>query len=186
MKNNVLVAMGVGIVLISGMYFYRMHTDREMTSMRMLNDMAAMSSRRARVVPPRTRPQNSALSDGAAEAASPTGTLSDIPAAWATGPERRRLDRLGSQVYCTHCAACHGADGNGRTPAAAAEGMPAIAPFTDEKYARTSLEQIYRSICLGQGNMPAYGNKLSIREIWGAALQVRRFRDGQKPEAERE
>lgn len=177
--NNVLVAAGGMIVFIAGVYLYRTHTDRELASVRLMRDMAAVQSGQGRPVPPHTRPQNSILSDGAAESASPSGALSDIPAAWAAGPERRRLDAIGKQVYRAHCAACHGADGSGKTPAAAAEGMPAIVPFTDEKYAHMSLGKIYSGICLGVGNMPAFGNKLSIREIWGAALQVRRLRDGE-------
>lgn len=177
MKNTLAATAGI-VVFIAAVYVYRAHTDREWTNARLMRDMTAMQASRARPVPPRTRPQNSALFDGSAEMAA-TGELADIPAAWASGPERKKLEQLGQRVYAAHCAACHGLDGRGGTPAAKAEGMPAIVPFSDDKYAPAGLAQLYRSIAKGQGNMPAYGDKLSIREIWAAALHVRRLRDGQ-------
>ncbi len=178
MKNALAATAGI-VVFIAAVYLYRAHTDREWTSARMMRDMAAAQTAQARRVPPRTRPQDGMLADGSAEAATPTGELTDIPAAWASGPERKKLELLGRRVYAVHCAACHGIDGRGGTPAAKAEGMPAIASFTDDKYAHTGLEQMYRSIARGQGNMPAYDRVLSTREIWAAALRVRRLRDGQ-------
>lgn len=177
MKNTLAATAGI-VVFIAAVYMYRAHTDREWTNARLMRDMTAMQASRARTVPPRTRPQDSAFFDGSADAAA-TGELSDIPAVWASGAERKKLELLGQRVYAAHCAACHGIVGQGGTPVAKAEGMPAIVPFTDDKYAHAGLAQIYRSIARGQGNMPAYGGKLSIREIWTAALHVRRLRDGQ-------
>ena len=52
---------------------------------------------------------------------------------------------------------------------------PQIGSFRDEKYAAYSPGKMFRSIRLGQGNMPAFGNILTAREIWCLVAFVRRL-----------
>ncbi|MFQ7535529.1 MAG: c-type cytochrome [Akkermansia muciniphila] len=72
-----------------------------------------------------------------------------------------------------HCAVCHGEDGSGRGSMAAYDTYPQIGPFRDEKYASYSSGKMFRSIRLGQGNMPAFGNILTAREIWCLVAFIR-------------
>ena len=81
----------------------------------------------------------------------------------------------GRTLYLAHCAVCHGADGNGRGSMAAYDTYPQIGSFRDEKYAAYSPGKMFRSIRLGQGNMPAFGNILTAREIWCLVAFVRRL-----------
>jgi len=79
----------------------------------------------------------------------------------------------GRALYLEHCAVCHGANGNGRGGMAAYDSYPQTGSFRDEKYAAYSPGKMFRSIRLGQGNMPAFGNILTAREIWCLAAFVR-------------
>lgn len=79
----------------------------------------------------------------------------------------------GRALYLAHCTVCHGADGNGRGSMAAYDSYPQIGSFRDEKYAAYSPGKMFRSIRLGQGNMPAFGNMLTAREIWCLVAFVR-------------
>lgn len=88
----------------------------------------------------------------------------------------------GRTLYLAHCAVCHGADGNGRGSMAAYETYPQIGSFRDEKYASYSPGKMFRSIRLGQGNMPAFGNILTAREIWCLVAFIRHL---QAPPEER-
>ena len=81
----------------------------------------------------------------------------------------------GRTLYLAHCAVCHGADGNGRGSMAAYDTYPQIGSFRDEKYAAYSPGKMFRSIRRGQGNMPAFGNILTAREIWCLVAFVRRL-----------
>ena len=81
----------------------------------------------------------------------------------------------GRTLYLAHCTVCHGADGNGRGSMAAYDTYPQIGSFRDEKYAAYSPGKMFRSIRLGQGNMPAFGNILTAREIWCLVAFVRRL-----------
>ena len=56
---------------------------------------------------------------------------------------------------------------------AAYDTYPQIGPFRDEKYASYSSGKMFRSIRLGQGNMPAFGNILTAREIWCLVAFIR-------------
>ena len=79
----------------------------------------------------------------------------------------------GRALYLAHCAVCHGEDGSGRGSMAAYDTYPQIGPFRDEKYASYSSGKMFRSIRLGQGNMPAFGNILTAREIWCLVAFIR-------------
>lgn len=79
----------------------------------------------------------------------------------------------GRTLYLAHCAVCHGADGSGRGSMAAYDTYPQTGSFRDEKYASYSPGKMFRSIRLGQGNMPAFGNILTAREIWCLVAFIR-------------
>ena len=81
----------------------------------------------------------------------------------------------GRALYLAHCAVCHGEDGGGRGSMAAYDTYPQIGSFRDGKYASYSPGKMFRSIRSGQGNMPAFGNILTAREIWCLVAFVRRL-----------
>ena len=83
----------------------------------------------------------------------------------------------GRTLYLAHCAVCHGADGNGRGSMAAYDTYPQIGSFRDEKYAAYSPGKMFRSIRLGQGNMPAFGNILKA-ETFHAGVAAQMFMNG--------
>lgn len=87
----------------------------------------------------------------------------------------------GRVLYAAHCSVCHGPDGSGRGNMAAYESYPQIGSFRDEKYASYSPGRMFRSIRLGQGNMPAFGHVLSAREIWCLVAVVREMQAGSSP-----
>lgn len=87
----------------------------------------------------------------------------------------RDVQAEGRALYLAHCAVCHGADGGGRGAMAAYDTYPQTGSFRDEKYASYSPGKMFRSIRLGQGNMPAFGNILTAREIWCLVAFVRRI-----------
>lgn len=81
----------------------------------------------------------------------------------------------GGTLYLAHCAVCHGEKGNGRGAMAAYDTYPQIGSFRDEKYISYSPGKMFRSIRLGQGNMPAFGNILNAREIWCLVAFIRQL-----------
>lgn len=93
------------------------------------------------------------------------------------GGQSRSRDALaeGRVLYAAHCSVCHGADGNGKGKMAAYESYPQIGSFRDEKYAAYSPGRLFRSIRLGQGNMPAFGSVLTAREIWCLVAVIRQM-----------
>lgn len=68
---------------------------------------------------------------------------------------------------------------------AAYESYPQIGSFRDEKYASYSPGRMFRSIRLGQGNMPAFGHVLSAREIWCLVASSGRCRPAPPPQKKR-
>ena len=81
----------------------------------------------------------------------------------------------GMKLFDDKCARCHGADGRGRTVIGGILGVP---DFTDEKWwgEEKSESRFVNSITNGKGEMPAFGRKLSRREISTLAAYVRGFR----------
>ena len=78
-------------------------------------------------------------------------------------------------LFGEKCARCHGADGRGRTTLGEMLSAP---DFTDERFwgEEKSERRLVNSITEGKGEMPAFGRKLSKREIGGLADYVRAFR----------
>ena len=60
----------------------------------------------------------------------------------------------GKEVYAANCAACHGPDGGGGT-----------GPRLQGEEAYTDAEVVVSQIRDGGGGMPAFGDKLSAREL---------------------
>lgn len=86
---------------------------------------------------------------------------------------RRDVQTEGRFLYSAHCAVCHGVTGNGQGRMVAYADYPQIASFRDEKYASYSPGKMFRSIRSGQGNMPAFGNILTARDIWCLVTYIR-------------
>ena len=82
-----------------------------------------------------------------------------------------------TKLFDEKCARCHGADGRGHTMIG---GMLGVPDFTDEEWWKEEEEKSERrfvhSITNGKGDMPAFGKKLSRREISSLADYVRGFR----------
>lgn len=78
-------------------------------------------------------------------------------------------------LFGEKCARCHGADGRGRTTLGEMLSAP---DFTDERFwaEEKSERRLVDSITAGKGEMPAFGRKLSKREIGALAEHVRSFR----------
>jgi len=84
-----------------------------------------------------------------------------------------RLERAKS-LFADKCARCHGADGRGRTVTGDMLGVP---DFTDESWwkgDRTDA-RLKTSVAEGRDEMPAFGRKLTRREIAALVAYVRRF-----------
>ncbi len=105
------------------------------------------------------------------------------PAVWQDGAGEKKAESSppgqssrARVLFGERCARCHGADGRGRTTL----GRMLEAPdFTDEEWwggAERSRERLVSSITEGRGEMPAFGRKLSRREIGSLAEYVRGFR----------
>jgi mono/diheme cytochrome c family protein len=80
-----------------------------------------------------------------------------------------------ARLFDDKCSRCHGADGRGHTIIGGMLGAP---DFTDERWWREekSEARLVNSITNGKGDMPAFGRKLSRREISILAARVRGFR----------
>jgi len=77
-------------------------------------------------------------------------------------------------LFAGKCARCHGADGRGQTVVGKLLGVP---DFTNTKWSKAhgNTDQLIESITNGNGNMPAFGKKLTRREISLLADHVRYF-----------
>lgn len=81
-----------------------------------------------------------------------------------------------TKLFDEKCARCHGADGRGHTVIGDMLGAP---DFTNEKWWKEeekSESRFVHSIANGKGDMPAFGKKLSRREVSNLAAYVRGFR----------
>ena len=84
-------------------------------------------------------------------------------------------------MYAQNCARCHGA--NGRGDPEIKKTLP-VRDFSDPVFlAKTSTDQIARSIMAGKGQMPAFGASLSLPKIQSLSGYVKRLgrADGATP-----
>jgi mono/diheme cytochrome c family protein len=109
--------------------------------------------------------------------------LLDLTITRATPPQKRSVaGSSGTQVgdlFMNNCARCHGADGAGDTPLGHTNNAP---DFTDPDWWRkhsdiTSTRSLVSIVTHGKGGMPAFGKKLTDREIRRLVDFVRRFRN---------
>lgn len=83
-------------------------------------------------------------------------------------PVRLPSADLGQPFYQTHCASCHGEDGNGVVPGAR--------NFGDLDYMRGETPAFfYTTVAEGRGEMPGFSDQLTSDEIWDIVFYVWRF-----------
>jgi mono/diheme cytochrome c family protein len=78
-------------------------------------------------------------------------------------------------LFASKCARCHGSDGRGET----AIGRIVNAPdFTDAEWweKRTNNKSLVSSVTNGRGGMPAFGKKLTPKEIAALVAYARNFK----------
>ena len=90
----------------------------------------------------------------------------------AAGPKTSQAARTRA-LFDERCARCHGRDGRGQTRLGEMLGPP---DFTDAGWQKNaSDERMRNSIRDGAGQMPAFGRKLSRREVAALVAYVRDF-----------
>lgn len=73
-------------------------------------------------------------------------------------------------VYKSKCAACHGADGKGNTPAGKNMG---VRDFASPEVAKETDEQLIEVTTKGRNKMPGYGNSLKEPQIKELVAHIR-------------
>lgn len=102
------------------------------------------------------------------EPASPLGKPTASVFTVLSYPARLPSAELGQSLYQTHCASCHGEDGNGLVPEAR--------NFNDLDYMRGNTPaSFYSAITEGRGEMPAFRDTLTSDERWDVLFYVWRF-----------
>ena len=77
-------------------------------------------------------------------------------------------------IYARMCARCHGPDGRG--DAEIKKTMPNVRDFHDPAFrARASSDAIVSVVMAGKGQMPAFGNSLSLPKMQALSGYVRRL-----------
>src|SRR5438270_3464350 len=81
--------------------------------------------------------------------------------------QSKRNSSLVSDLFTTNCARCHGADGRGDTPLGETFNAP---DFTDAEWWRknskiTGSTALVSIVTRGKGQMPAFGKKLTRKQI---------------------
>jgi mono/diheme cytochrome c family protein len=87
-----------------------------------------------------------------------------------TAPVRAQGDA--PATFKAKCAACHGDDGKGATPAGQKLGAH---DFTSPDAAKMTDAELIEIIKQGKNKMPAYGDKLSDQEIKDLVAYIRKF-----------
>lgn len=109
-----------------------------------------------------------------------------VPTSFHQSPAALSVARLteGLQLYGTHCAECHGADGRGETPRAAQ--LPVWPPrLSGALLWRRAEGETYWHVRHGlRGRdggetMPAFGNRLSPEQTWSVLAALRLLASGQ-------
>ncbi|MET0650410.1 MAG: c-type cytochrome [Pyrinomonadaceae bacterium] len=111
----------------------------------------------------------------ASRAGAPSQKKQEVKESEALSPEELARTKV---LFEEKCSKCHGADGRGKT----VTGEMLSAPdFTDEEWWKEgkSGKRLVTSVTEGRDGMPAFGKKLTQREINALAAYVRTFR---KPE----
>lgn len=84
------------------------------------------------------------------------------------------VGKKGKGLFLQNCVKCHGPDGKGQTTAGELAGAP---DFTDPEWQEEFADsQLRNSITHGDGQMPAFGKKLSKAQINSLIRYVRTLR----------
>jgi mono/diheme cytochrome c family protein len=118
--------------------------------------------------------QQNTSSTAAPESSPPaTSQTATTPAADQGDTSHEAMVTLGNQVYQQRCALCHGPAGKGNGPAAAGLN-PKPRDHTDAAYMNSRTDaQLLDVIHNGKGNMPAWKNVLTEREMRAVLIHVR-------------
>ena len=81
-----------------------------------------------------------------------------------------KADDKSAAVYKQKCAACHGADGKGDTPAGK---NTKVRSFGDPEVAKQSDDELAGVIEKGKNKMPAYGKSMKPDEIKAMVAYIR-------------
>ena len=92
------------------------------------------------------------------------------------GPAKYTVPSSGVEMYKAYCASCHGTDGRGGGPAAAAlKGeIPDLTQLAKKNNGKFEFEHVSQ-IVLGDSLVPAHGNK--EMPVWGPAFLAMDQRD---------
>jgi len=74
-------------------------------------------------------------------------------------------------LYLSNCARCHGPDGRGQTPQGRKYNVPDLVVEAKDRGA----SKLARIITIGKEDMPAFGKKLTRRQIAALASYVRKL-----------
>lgn len=85
----------------------------------------------------------------------------------------------GKQLFLTHCATCHGAEGKGNGTVAAFFTQKKPADLTGELVQSKSDGTIFLTISRGFGLMPALNENFTVRERWDIVNYVRTLKAAQ-------
>ena len=88
-------------------------------------------------------------------------------------PLTHELMAVGRFGFETYCAACHGADGSGRSPVAHNMELRRPPPLTAEPVRSFPAGRIFQVATEGYGLMPSYALELSTRERWAVVAYLR-------------
>lgn len=97
--------------------------------------------------------------------------------------EDAALQKRGAERYGIYCTPCHGADHDGKGPAAigagpsgAKLGVPPPA-FSDQRLKEMPIGQIYQAMKNGvnQGNMGSYAGQIPEEDRWAIAVHIRKW-----------
>ena len=87
------------------------------------------------------------------------------------GNTRARVLSQGRELFISNCARCHGADGLGKTRLGESMAAP---DMTDRRWqSRRGDSRMRKAIINGRDEMPAFGGKLSKKEIAALVAYVR-------------
>jgi mono/diheme cytochrome c family protein len=106
-------------------------------------------------------------------AAIATGRVGERDLARVPLPVDRALLERGRDRFEVYCAACHGADGSGRSPVASVMELKPPPSLIDPPTRDLSPGHIFRVATEGYGLMPSYGGRLDVRDRWAVVAYLK-------------